>query len=174
MNRKGGYTLLFAMLTAALVLGVAVFIISISKGQYLLSSTARESMLAVYAADSGLECGSFAAANTILSTTTAGINVNSAGNITCGNYDAVSLLSIGLYTELAGGYLGLKNGGLFKVYKATVAIEFGTAPNIRCAQVSFIKGITEDGSYPVTIVESRGYNRTCPSAGITDFQVFVT
>lgn len=154
MNRNGGYTLLFAMLTAALVLGVAVFIISISRGQYLLSSTARESMFAVYAADSGLECGSLAAVSTLLSTTSAAYD--SAGTISCGGSEP----QISAYGQLAE-YAGLKND---TAYKAGVSIIFGTGVNTRCAQVAFIKGMTEDGLYPVTIIESRGYNRDCPAA----------
>ncbi|MDE1975436.1 MAG: hypothetical protein KGI49_02940 [Patescibacteria group bacterium] len=58
MNKRYncGYTLLFAVLTAALVLGVAVFILDISKKQYELSVAARDSMYSFYAADSGIEC----------------------------------------------------------------------------------------------------------------------
>jgi hypothetical protein len=51
-----GYTLLFAVLTATLVLGVTIFILSVSKRQFALSNIARESMYAIYAADSGIEC----------------------------------------------------------------------------------------------------------------------
>lgn len=54
-NNKG-YTLLFAAITAALVLGVAVFILSVSRKQYILASTARDSMFSIYSADSGIEC----------------------------------------------------------------------------------------------------------------------
>lgn len=56
MNTNRGYTLLFAILTATLVLGVAVFITSVSKKQYELSVTARDSIYAFYAADSAIEC----------------------------------------------------------------------------------------------------------------------
>ena len=55
-STKRGYTLLFAVLTAALVLGVAVFILSVSRKQYILSATARDSLYSFYAADSGIEC----------------------------------------------------------------------------------------------------------------------
>ncbi|MDE2037758.1 MAG: hypothetical protein KGI69_00840 [Patescibacteria group bacterium] len=55
-NRSDGYTLLFAVLTAALVLGVAVFILDVSRKQYELSVSARDSMYSFYAADSGIEC----------------------------------------------------------------------------------------------------------------------
>lgn len=55
-NQNQGYTLLFAVITAALVLSVGVFILGVSKKQYTLSISARESMYALYAADSALEC----------------------------------------------------------------------------------------------------------------------
>ncbi|MDQ2933162.1 MAG: hypothetical protein M3Q80_02160 [bacterium] len=51
-----GYTLLFAVLIATLVLGVSVFILSVSTKQYQLAVAARESMFAFYAADSAYEC----------------------------------------------------------------------------------------------------------------------
>lgn len=54
--KNRAYTLLFATLTAAVVLGVAVFITSVSRKQYILASTARDSMFAIYNADSGIEC----------------------------------------------------------------------------------------------------------------------
>ncbi len=51
-----GYTLLFAVLVSSLVLAVGISILNISKKEFLLSSSARESTTAFYAADSGLEC----------------------------------------------------------------------------------------------------------------------
>ena len=53
---NSGYTLLFATLIAALVLGVVVFIIGVARKQYLLSSTARDSIYSFYAAQSAMEC----------------------------------------------------------------------------------------------------------------------
>src|SRR5689334_14001809 len=55
-SHKRAYTLLFAALTAAVVLGVAVFISSVSRKQFILASTARDSLFAIYNADSGIEC----------------------------------------------------------------------------------------------------------------------
>lgn len=55
-NNKG-YTLLFAVLVSSLVLAVGISILNISKKEFLLASSARESTAAFYAADSGLECG---------------------------------------------------------------------------------------------------------------------
>jgi hypothetical protein len=51
-----GYTLLFAVIVSTLVLSVGISILNISKKEFLLSSSARESTKAFYAADSGLEC----------------------------------------------------------------------------------------------------------------------
>lgn len=51
-----GYTLLFAVLVSSLVLAVGISILNISKKEFLLASSARESTTAFYAADSGLEC----------------------------------------------------------------------------------------------------------------------
>lgn len=54
-----GYTLLFAVLVSALVLSVGISILNISKKEFLLASSARESTIAFFAADSGLECASY-------------------------------------------------------------------------------------------------------------------
>ncbi len=150
-KKNGGYTLLFAMLTAALVLGVAVFILSVSRGQYILSATARESSLAVYASDSGIECGSLAIRSTILSTTTAG---SSAGTISCGS-NAIGITA-SQYSILSN-YPNLIDG---TAYTATVSFSLGNgSDNTSCAVLTIIKGISSVGNPdPVTIIESRGYN----------------
>ncbi len=51
-----GYTLLFAVFTSALVLGVGAFIVGIARKQFIISSAARDSVYAFYSADSGIEC----------------------------------------------------------------------------------------------------------------------
>ncbi len=55
-----GYTLLFAVLVSSLVLVVGVSILTISKKEYQLSASARDSTLAIYAADGALECFAYA------------------------------------------------------------------------------------------------------------------
>lgn len=57
-NNKG-YTLIFAVIISALVLSVGVSILNISKKEFLLASSARESAVAFYAADSGLGCAAY-------------------------------------------------------------------------------------------------------------------
>lgn len=56
ISKKKGYTLLFAVLTSIMVLSIAAFILSISRKQFILTSSARDSVYAFYAADTGLEC----------------------------------------------------------------------------------------------------------------------
>ena len=51
-----GYTLLFAILASVLVLQITITVLSTSRKQFLLSTAARESMYAIYAADTGIEC----------------------------------------------------------------------------------------------------------------------
>ncbi len=55
-HTQRGYTLLFAVITAALVLGVAAFIVGVARKQYIIAATTRDSVYALYAADSGIEC----------------------------------------------------------------------------------------------------------------------
>ncbi len=58
-STRKGYTLLFAVLVSALVLGVAVSILNISRKELILTAGARESEYAFYAADAGYECASY-------------------------------------------------------------------------------------------------------------------
>ncbi len=51
-----GYALLFAVLVSAVVLGVGVSILNISRKEILLTSGAQQSKYALYAADAGYEC----------------------------------------------------------------------------------------------------------------------
>jgi Tfp pilus assembly protein PilX len=56
LKSNKGYTLLFAVIVSVLVLSISTFILSVSRKQLILSSSARDSVYAFYAADSGLEC----------------------------------------------------------------------------------------------------------------------
>jgi len=55
--KNRGFTLLFAVLTASVLLSVALAIFSQMYKSLLLSSASKESLAAFYAADSGIECG---------------------------------------------------------------------------------------------------------------------
>jgi hypothetical protein len=56
LNNKTGFAMLFAVLTASLLLTIGISIFSISFKELTISTAARESQIAFYAADSAREC----------------------------------------------------------------------------------------------------------------------
>jgi Tfp pilus assembly protein PilX len=54
-----GYTLLFAMIVASIVLAIGVSLLTISRKEFDLSSSATQSSNAFYAADSGIGCAEY-------------------------------------------------------------------------------------------------------------------
>lgn len=58
-QKNKGYTLLFAVLVSSIVLSIGISILAISKKEFALSSSAKDSTIAFYAADSGLECAQY-------------------------------------------------------------------------------------------------------------------
>ncbi|MCI0619669.1 LamG domain-containing protein [Candidatus Wolfebacteria bacterium] len=54
--REDGFALLFAVLTASLVLSIGLTIFNITLKEFILSSQIRDSQFAFYSADTGLEC----------------------------------------------------------------------------------------------------------------------
>ncbi len=137
-----GYTLLFAVITAALVLGVAVFILSVSKKQYALSVAARDSMYALYAADSGMEC----AIATGLATSSAMISCNSSTPVPLA-FAGPQSLNTSTWPNAV-------------VYAASnVVLDL---PDNTCALVTIYDGYYVDPADGFTkhktIIESRGYN----------------
>ncbi|MEK7106175.1 MAG: hypothetical protein AAB895_02345, partial [Patescibacteria group bacterium] len=58
-KKSGGYTLLFAVLVTSLVLSIGISILNISKKEFLLATSAKDSSIAFYAADSGVECAAY-------------------------------------------------------------------------------------------------------------------
>ncbi len=139
-NNQKGYTLLFAVLTASLVLGVAVFILSISRGQFLLASAARESTYAIYAADSGIECAAKAVNDTEVSTTSP---------------QPIPMTCLGVSTPIPA--LKQASSNLYDAMQASLYVDLG---DNRCAQLTVIKGMSKAGGQGDSVVqiESRGYN----------------
>ncbi|MEK7610002.1 MAG: hypothetical protein AAB470_02695 [Patescibacteria group bacterium] len=145
-----GYTLLFSVLTASLVLGVAVFILSVSTKQYQLSVAARDSLFALYAADSGLECALADYDAGTLSTSTSMGDPNTVF-INCNNSvsDSVTFTGPTTITDL----------NLTNVYQAKdlkIAL-----PNDTCADISIVAGDGFDAvhapKYKI-FFDSLGYN----------------
>jgi hypothetical protein len=143
ISKQRGYTLLFSVLTATLVLGVAVFILSVSRKQYILASTARNSMFSIYAADSGIECASLNYAGISSAPTTFTFN--------CGtNSKSVSFTQFS-YTDPSGQVHD-------NAYEADFNIGFkDSGVLIGCAGIKVISYLDESNNTN-TIIKSRGYN----------------
>ena len=143
-----GYTLLFATLTAAVVLNIAIFISSVSRKQYILSSTARDSLFAVYNADSAIDCAAAAWFQGDFPVT---------GNFIC-NGTSFSFNIITPHTPFPAGWTSANRSAEVIIPFASGAEEKG------CAKVTFITGIKDGDS--ISVVEALGYNlgngTTCP------------
>ena len=123
-----GFTILFAVLISSIMLTIGIAIFNITIKELRLSSVARESQRAAYAADSGAECGLYNAFKLgLFSTTTAQLFTCNGQSFTVG---------------------GL---GWYATSTFTVITE-GT-----CAVVS-IAGHQLPSAQMRTIIDSRGYN----------------
>lgn len=152
---QNGYTLLFAVLTATLVLGVAVFILGVSRKQLILSGAARDSMYSIYAADSGIECAAAAYEAGTLATFTSGGQAQNA-SIQCfgETYNATSWAIDNSVTGWGSSPdLPVKSGPM------NIGFDDGT-----CADVTVWNGYDTNGKSMVSI-ESRGYNYCTTSFG---------
>jgi hypothetical protein len=155
-----GYTLLFAVLTATVVLGVTIFILSVSRKQFALSATARDSMSAFYSADAGIECAA-------LTASTIDLTKSAPGTINCN----------GQNVEIYQGY-GI-NGFPFLVpaeFDTTKPIYMSPGPNhagdriylslkredgttiYGCVIFTIYQGTDATSGNTRTVIESRGYN----------------
>ena len=130
LKNNKGYTLLFAVLVASVVLSVGISILTISKKEFLLASSARDSSSAFYAADSGIECTSYLDFNGQLSTST-------PNDVSCGNYSVIVT------------FIGENP------YVADFEIPM---PNLQsCAKVTITKTVGNNDEVQVEIL-SKGYN----------------
>jgi hypothetical protein len=143
-----GYTLLFAVIVATVVLGVAVFILGIGRKQYILSAAARDSMYAIYAADSGIDCVAMAnAAQDALSTSTPNQTIN------CG----VSSAPITWQGSPNTTYHDDSNGSPYPATEVSFNIGFKSGGNVTgCATVSIYEYYKSNKL--VEAVQSLGHN----------------
>jgi hypothetical protein len=159
---NGGYTLLFSVLTAALVLGVAVFILSVSTKQYELSASARNSIYSFYAADSGIECATLAyyGGNAALDINTANLTLspdNGAATIRCNGVTKSALWnSVPATPSLSPLTTNIQAAG---------PLDFSFADG-KCSRIMVYDGYDSSSNH-YTIIDSRGYNK-CNSSGGPD------
>lgn len=139
-NKQNGYTLLFAVLVSSLVLSVGISILTISKKEFLLSSAARESVYAFYAADTGLECAVYWDSKSRFSTSTP----NLVDPLACGSDSSKLVIN--------------RPSDDFGEYKTFFHIKNGD--NGSCARVTIFQKYDDSSgtNIPVTKIESRGYN----------------
>ncbi|KND48284.1 MAG: hypothetical protein AB197_00745 [Parcubacteria bacterium C7867-002] len=142
-----GYTLLFATLTAAVVLNIAIFISSVSRKQYILSSTARDSLFAVYNADSAMDC---------VAPRWLEDGFPSSGTFIC-NGMSYSYTIATPVSPLPVGWTAASRS-------ADIVIPFALGIEEKgCAKVTLIQGTK--GGEPISVVEALGYNLGNGTAG---------
>jgi len=152
ISKQSGYTLLFAVLVSVLVLGVAVFISGIARKQYILSSTALDSMYSFYAADSGIECVAYGP-NFGIASTTYPTSLNCAGQtISSISYVAPPIVQ----TSFPNTTSDQK--------EFNFSLGFGTNASAGCAKISIDIYDDTSGGRDI-IVQSRGYNICTGSSG---------
>ncbi|MCX6715952.1 MAG: hypothetical protein NT077_02965 [Candidatus Taylorbacteria bacterium] len=162
---SGGYTLLFAVLTSALVLGVAVFIVDLSLKQHELAVSARNSIYSFYAADSGIECYVNSA-----NWNAPGFASSTGGTLNCGTGTAVFSGGPISGPLVISPVLTLNATAHSQIYRQTgvVSLSFnnGTTPTKACAQITITTGSSDSRDMkPVTVVDSRGYNLCTSGSG---------
>jgi len=161
-----GYTLLFAVLTAALVLGVAVFIVSISTKQFELSASVRNSMYSFYAADSGLECVSAAYGNLLPGTD---ISTSTGAVISCNGATSAAVPFDVLGSVPAGFETIFSTVTYPNVYRSQPTLNFAT-PGGTCVVITIYDGYDAAGIHK-TLADSRGYNHCVAATHIPDVSV---
>jgi hypothetical protein len=143
-NKQKAFALLYTALISSLLLSLALSISLIVRKEMVLSSIARESQKAFYAADSAAECAlywDFRFNKFATTTTVTGPN----SGVTCAGVDIADSAQ-----ELDDGVPGLGGSNITK-YKLEV--------DRTCALVTVQKSAT----YPKTLIEARGYNTPCDS-----------
>lgn len=112
LRTTGGYALLFTMVILSIVSAIATGVSNTMYKSSLLSSTARESQIAFYEADTAIECGIYATEVDLL------VNITSGWN--CGINKAGSALSFTKSSPMAKQYLlepsSLTVGPCFKMF----------------------------------------------------------
>lgn len=146
---KRGFTLLFAVLTASILLSLALAIFSQMYKSLLLSSANKESLAAFYAADSGVECVFYwdlkheGFDSSIFATSSYSANYGGSNLITCNGQKFNQSWSVSADSNSATTIFNLSFAG-------------GAFPTEGCSEVTVGKMI--NGNDVFTTIESRGYN----------------
>jgi hypothetical protein len=151
-HTKKGFALLVAVLISSVVLAVGLSMLNITLKQYIFSGIGRESEIAFYAADAGIECALYFDTSSV-----AGLFdlTSPGGNFTCMGVteNAPAGGTSGTAKEFefewsTSGQTVCTKIGITKYFDAGSSIDMGTWG-------------TCDAGATCTQVESRGYNRGC-------------
>jgi hypothetical protein len=155
---NSGYTLLFAMIVASVVLAIGVSILTVSRKEFVLSSSATHSSNSFYAADSGIGCAEYwdsdNGGHEFATDTTP-----TPAAITCSYADANANPKVTrtvVLTSAQGNYLH----EIEPTYTFTFYTPFSTdgTSNKSCAAVTVDKYYVSTDAYIHTIINSSGYN----------------
>ena len=146
---RRGYTLLFSIIVASVVLSIAAFILSVTRKQFVLSSVSRDSTMAIYAADSALQCALAAYYQKTLDTSLAEPWIICNGARSKSSYNQLA-------NEADSSY-NLKKDNENPVYQTASPLGFGFT-NDACAFVTITQGTDKTTDKHKVIIESRGYN----------------
>lgn len=165
-NRQNGFTLLIAILVIGIILAIGLSILNITLKEYILSNVARESAIALNAADAGMECALY-------------WDRSSQGN----KFDVVGETTAppaGTPFECMGQTRTTPGAGSTQAQNA----QFGWGTPAVCARVTVTKYFNASNPVPMgvnaagnsiscpmgvecTRTVSLGYNKACPT-GFTD------
>ncbi|MFA6295697.1 MAG: hypothetical protein WC666_04790 [Candidatus Paceibacterota bacterium] len=155
-SSQKGYTLIFAVIVSSVVLSIGAFILSISRKQFILSSAARDSTKAIYAADSGIQCAVEAYFGFFTDeATTTDLELACNGSKPTGSWGQASSVDPLMKFETGGS-------GVF----VTQPMNIYLSGNKTCAKVIFYSGVSSVTKLMKTYIESRGYSMSdgssCP------------
>jgi Tfp pilus assembly protein PilE len=160
INYNKGYTLLFSIIVASVVLSIAAFILSVSRKQFILASVSRDSTMAIYAADSAIQCAleSYYKADLATSTLVNGNFVPKSATVNCNN-ELVSSPYINAPQNESFSLYNLKNDAVFRVEETDPSqpLAFYNSNN-SCAFITIIQGYDATNNGHKTIIEARGYS----------------
>jgi type II secretory pathway pseudopilin PulG len=171
-NKKGGFALLFAILVSILIVSIGASIISISLRQIILSSTSRESQLAFYAANTGIECAFYWDLNTpengraVFPSSASGERALSnpeGSDISCAKVNVVRPALSKDYSDDAKSFVSVKAREWTQSNNKT-SFSFVIINNTQGSPVELCTFVTVEksrsGSSNVATISSQGYN-TC-------------
>lgn len=148
VQRKAGFALLVAVLIASVVLAVGLSMLNITLKQYIFSGIGRESEIAFYASDAGMECALY-------------WDVSSQGGKFELGAATPDFVCMGITHD--DGVLG--SSGDAKEFE----YDWQTSGQEVCTKIAITKylgpdaapNMTCDSGAVCTQIESRGYNRPC-------------